>query len=95
MIIKTIKSGDARIHWRDVLDQVFSGRGDIVIERSGKNVAVLIPAIDYEQIREALDEIRSIREAAAAYDEWKRDPTVARPFDDVDAELSDMDKPNG
>ena len=95
MTITTIKSGDARIRWRDVLDQVFAGKGDVVIERSGKNVAVLIPAADYEQIHEMLEELRSVRQAAAAYDEWKRDPSVARPWDEVDAELSAGDKPNG
>ena len=95
MTIKTIKSGEARIKWRDILDQVFSGKGDVVIERSGKNVAVLIPAVDYEQIREALDEIRSVREAAAAYNEWKLDPSVARPFDELDAELSAESKKHG
>ena len=41
MTIKTIKSGEARIRWRDVLDQVFAGKGDVVIERSGRDVAVL------------------------------------------------------
>lgn len=87
MTIKTIKSGEARMKWRDVLDQVFSGKGDVVIERSGRNVAVLIPAEDYEQIRETLEELRAVREAAASYDEWKRNPSVARPFDEVDAEL--------
>ena len=95
MTITTIKSGDARIRWRDVLDQVFAGKGDVVIERSGKNVAVLIPAADYEQIHEMLEELRSVRQAAAAYDEWKRDPSVARSWDEVDAELSAGDKPNG
>lgn len=95
MTIKVIKSGEARIHWRDVLDQVFAGKGDVVIERSGKNVAVLIPAVDYEQIHEMLDELRSAREAAAAYDEWKGDPNVARPWAEVDAELSARDKLNG
>jgi len=95
MTIKTIKSGEARIKWRDVLDQVFSGKGDVTIERSGKNVAVLIPAVDYEQIREMLEEIRSVREAAAAYDEWKTDPSVARPFDEVDAELNAEHKQHG
>lgn len=95
MTIKTIKSGEARIHWRDLLDQVFAGKGDVVIERSGRNIAVLIPAADYEQIRETLEELRSVREASAAYDEWKRNPSVARPWDEVDAELNATDKPNG
>lgn len=82
-----VKSGEARTKWRDLLDQVLTGKGDVVIERNGKSIAVLIPAVDYEQIREALEELRATREAAAAYEEWKRNPTVARSWDDVDAEL--------
>jgi prevent-host-death family protein len=87
MVITTVKSGEARLKWRDLLDQVLSGKGDVMIERNGKNVAVMIPAVDYEQIAEALEELRTVREAAAAYDEWKRKPSVARPWDEVDAEL--------
>jgi prevent-host-death family protein len=83
MVTTTVKSGEARIRWRDLLDQVLTGRGDVMIERNGKNVAVMIPAADYEQIREELDEMRSVREAAAAYEAWKRDPSVARPFEDT------------
>ena len=82
-----VKSGEARTKWRDLLDQVLSGKGDVVIERNGKNVAVLIPAVDYEEIQETLEELRAGREASAAYEEWKRNPTVARSWDDVDAAL--------
>ena len=82
-----VKSGEARAKWRDILDQVFSGKGDVVIERNGKDVAVMIPAIDYEQIRETLEDMRAVREAAANYDEWKKDPSVARSWEEVDAEL--------
>jgi len=84
-----VKSGEARTKWRDLLDQVLTGKGDVVIERNGKDVAVLIPAIDYEQIQDALEELRAAREASAAYEEWKRNPDVARSWDDVDAELDD------
>jgi prevent-host-death family protein len=83
----TVQSGEARAKFRDLLDNVLSGKGDVIIERNGKSVAVVIPAVDYEQIREELDEMRAVREAAAAYEEWKRDPSVARAWDDVDAEL--------
>jgi prevent-host-death family protein len=82
-----VKSGEARAKWRDILDQVFAGKGDVVIERNGKDVAVMIPAIDYEQIRETLEDMRAVREAAANYEEWKKDPSVARPWEEVDAEL--------
>lgn len=82
-----IKSGEARAKWRDLLDQVFTGKGDVVIERNGKSIAVMIPAVDYEQIRETLEDMRAVREAAASYEEWKNDPSVARPWDEVNAEL--------
>ena len=82
-----VKSGEARAKWRDILDQVFAGKGDVVIERNGKDVAVMIPAIDYEQIRETLEDMRAVREAAANYEEWKKDPSVARSWEEVETEL--------
>jgi prevent-host-death family protein len=87
MTISIINSGEARIRWRDLLDQVLAGKGDVLIERNGKSVAVMIPAVDYEQIREVLEELRAAREAAAAYAEWKRTPSIARSWDEVEAEL--------
>jgi prevent-host-death family protein len=63
-----VKSGEARAKWRDILDQVFAGKGDVVIERNGKDVAVLIPAEDYKQVREMLESIRAVRETTAAYE---------------------------
>ena len=82
-----VKSGEARTKFRDLLDQVLSGKGDVIIERNGKNVAVMIPAADYEKIREELDELRAVREAAASYEEWKKNPNVGRAWEEVDAEL--------
>ena len=87
MTITKINSGEARIKWRDLLDQVYAGVSDVLIERSGKAVAVLIPAADYEAIRDVLDDLRSTRQAAAAYAEWQRDPSMARPWEDVETEL--------
>jgi prevent-host-death family protein len=69
-----VKSGEARAKWRDILDQVFAGKGDVVIERNGKDVAVLIPAEDYEQVRETLESIRAIRETTAAYEALEARP---------------------
>ncbi|PIZ25641.1 MAG: hypothetical protein COY47_04825 [Chloroflexi bacterium CG_4_10_14_0_8_um_filter_57_5] len=67
MVTTTVKSGEARTRFRDLLDQVLAGKGDVMIERNGKDVAVMIPAADYEQIRGKLDTIRAVREAAATY----------------------------
>ena len=29
MVTTTVKSGEARIKWRDLLDQILSGKGDV------------------------------------------------------------------
>jgi len=71
MVTTIVKSGEARIKWRDLLDQVSSGKGDVMIERNGKRVAVIIPAEDYAGVREKLDAVRAVREAAATYDAKK------------------------
>lgn len=83
----TVKSSEARAKFRDLLDQVLAGKGDVIIERNGRSVAVLIPAIDYAEFQQQMEEFRAVREAAAAYEEWKRDPSVARDWDEVDDEL--------
>ena len=61
-----VKSGEARARWRDILDQVAAGKGDVVIERNGKNIVAIIPAEDYELIREKLENVRVVRETTAA-----------------------------
>ncbi len=55
---KQITSRDARQQWREILDDVVSGRSDITITRYGEPVAVLIPAEDYESLSEELEELR-------------------------------------
>ncbi len=76
MVTTTVKSGEARIKWRDLLDQVLTGKGDVMIERNGKSVAVMIPAADYEQIREKLQEVRAVRETTAAYEALQSTPVT-------------------
>lgn len=86
-MVTKISSGDARANWRDILDQVSAGKADIIIERSGKEVAVLIPVEDYEAIQEELDEMRAARNANEAYQEWLQNPDVARPWEEVERDL--------
>ena len=69
-----VKSGEARAKWRDILDQVFAGKGDVIIERNGKDIAVMIPAEDYEQIRETLERMRAVRETRAVYETLESRP---------------------
>jgi prevent-host-death family protein len=84
-----VTSSEARAKFRDLLDRVLTGKGDVIIERNGQNIAVLIPAVDYEEIQDMLEELRAAREASAAHEEWKRNPNVARPWEDVEAELDE------
>lgn len=69
-----VKSSEARAKFRDLLDQVLAGKGDVIIERNGKSVAVLIPAVDYEKVRDKLAGLRAVREAAATYEAMKSSP---------------------
>jgi prevent-host-death family protein len=87
MTVEIINSRDARAKWRDLLDKVFSGVADIVIERNGKPVAVLISVEDYEELQDELEELRAARRAAAIYESWKRDPSSGRSLEDVGADL--------
>lgn len=85
--IKEVSSGDARKRWREVLDQVASGQGDVAISRYGEVVAVLIPADDYERLAEELEEIRLSRIAEGAYAEYLAERERATSYEDLRAEL--------
>jgi len=63
----TIQSGEARAKFRDLLDNVLAGKGDVIIQRNGKSVAALIPAADYEEIRNQQTSPSAVRESAVAY----------------------------
>jgi len=81
-----MKSHQARQSWRSLLDKVLQGE-DVVIERNGKALAVLIPVDDYEKIRDELDDMRAARRAEALYETWKTHPETAEPWEDVRANL--------
>ncbi len=82
-----LSSREARTRWRDVLDAVNQGKTDVVIERYGKPVAAVIAYQDYEALLEELEDLRDVRYAVAAYEEWLQDPSTARPYEDIRAEL--------
>jgi prevent-host-death family protein len=82
-----LSSREARTRWRDVLDAVNQGKTDVVIERYGKPVAAVISYQDYEALLEELEDLRDGRYAVAAYEEWLRDPSTARPYEEIRDEL--------
>lgn len=84
---KQVTSRDARNQWREILDDVVSGRSDITITRYGEPVAVLIPAEDYESLTEELEELRLGRIAEGAYAEYLADRESATPYEEFRSEL--------
>ena len=42
---------------------------------------------DFLELEEMLEELRDIREAQIALEEWRRDPSTARPWEEVKADL--------
>ena len=86
-IVTQVGSREARERWRDLLDAAVKGDSDTVIERNGKPVAALIPFELYEALLGEIDNLRAARRAAALYEEYKRDPSTARPWEEARAEL--------
>lgn len=76
MSLTKVKSGEARAKWRDILDQVYAGKGDVVIERNGRDIVAIIPAQDYNEIREKLENIRAVRKTKAAYEALDANPAT-------------------
>jgi prevent-host-death family protein len=85
--IREVSSGDARKQWREILDAVMKRDGDVVISRYGKPVAVLIPAEDYQEIAEELEELRLARLAEDIYEGYLERQDLAKPYEDVRTEL--------
>jgi antitoxin (DNA-binding transcriptional repressor) of toxin-antitoxin stability system len=86
MQIKVLKSDHARQHWRDLLDQIAAGE-EMVIERYNKAVAAMIPIDIYLALQEEIEDLRLAPIARAELEEYRRDPSTARPYSEIRAEL--------
>ena len=86
MPVQIMNSDEARSRWRDILDAARGG-SDTVIARYGKPAVAVIPIEDYEALRELLEELRVARQAQAALEAWRADPSRGIPYDQVRAEL--------
>ena len=90
MNAKIMKSDAVRVAWRDVLDDVVAGT-DVLVERYNKPVVAVIPYEDYIALQEELEDLRLGRCAQVALEAWKRDPSLARPWREIKAELDARD----
>ena len=62
-----LKSGEVRKQWRSMLDAALAGTHDTMISRNGKIIAAVIPAVDYEALKEELAVHRAERRASEAF----------------------------
>lgn len=90
MDTKVMSSDEVRTCWRDVVDNVMAG-GTVLVERYNKPVAVVIPYADFVALREQLEDLHDLRLAEAAYAAYKRDPSGARPIEELMAEWEARD----
>jgi prevent-host-death family protein len=74
---------------REVLDKVYLGEKDVVIERNGKPVAAIIPVEDYLALQEELEDLRAGRLAQQEYEHWKANPESAVTLEEFEATLKD------
>jgi prevent-host-death family protein len=86
MAVEHYDSRTARVKFRDMLEASRKGI-DIIIEHYRRPTSVLIPYEDYVALEEELEDLRAGRRAAALLEEWERDPSVARPYEEVREEL--------
>lgn len=85
--IMNISSKEARQNWRELLDTVNFRKNDILINRNGKPVAVMIPVEDYNNILEALQDYRDGLEAEQIYNAWKTGEEKSYSLDSIIEEL--------
>ena len=85
--IISISSRDARQNWRELLDNINFRKNDILIKRNGKPVAVMLPAEDYNNILEALQDYRDGLEAEEIFEAWKAGEEKSYSLESVMKEL--------
>jgi prevent-host-death family protein len=86
MSVTAMKSDEARQGRRDVLDIASKG-GSVVVERYNKPVAVMISYEAWLAVQEELEDLELGARAVAAHERWKKVPTVARSWEEVEADL--------
>ena len=73
--------------WEDVLTVVIEDDEHVIVRQQGEAIAVVIPYADYLALEDKLEDVRDARVAAKAYAAWKRDPSQARPYEQIREEL--------
>lgn len=85
MALETLDSNEARLQWRGMLDH--AEKRDAVITRYGKPIAVVIGYEAWLGVQEELEDYRTRQRLQQAIDEWRQDPSTARPWSEIQQEM--------
>ena len=81
---QTLKASDVRSNWSQLLNQVFRGETEVVVEKSGIPVAAIVSAHDYQK----LQQIKQARERDFAVIDKMRAAFKDIPDDEIEREVS-------
>jgi hypothetical protein len=90
MDTKVMETEAIRREWLELIETVRSGN-NVVVRIDDKPEVAVIPYEDYLALQEQLEDLQDLRLAEAAFNEYRRDPSTARPFDEVVAEWHAQD----
>jgi prevent-host-death family protein len=71
----------------EIIRAVREQKTEYIITLRGEPVSVLIDYADWLALQDELDDLRAARQADAVLDEYLRDPSTARPYSEIRAEL--------
>lgn len=90
---QTLNASDVRSNWSQLLNKVFRGETDVLVEKSGIPVAAIVSAQDYQQLQEIKQRrkkdfavLREIRAAFADQTPEQIDREVKKAIAEVRAE---------
>ena len=90
MTANIMNSDDVRSGWGDLVDSVITGTA-VLVGRGNKPVVAVIHYDDFVALREQLEDLNDLRQAEAAIAEYERDPSTARPWEEIKAEWDARD----
>ena len=79
---RTLSAVEARKHLGEVLEGVYYRHDEVVIERAGKPMAVVIPAEVYERLIGSRERLFDLIEQ-----NWKRNKDV--PFEEIERDIAE------
>jgi len=81
----TIPISDLRARQSDILRDL--SQGPVVLTQHGRAAAVMVSPERWNRLLEELEDLRDTIAAVESYDEYRRDPSTARPWAEVEIEL--------